>query len=146
MLLGLIYGISILGKLMVCIIVYFVCLGILIIAGVLLYLGETAAVHYILEKNEEKLKDFYDFQLKAANTAVNIYKLICKLKWLTLFFAFLLIAVPPSKVMYTMAGIYLGQELLQTTEVNSILSKSVQLLEQKIDEELEESSKTSNKK
>ena len=48
--------------------------------------------------------------------------------------------------MYTMAGIYLGQELLQTTEVNSILSKSVQILEQKIDEELEESSKTSNKK
>ena len=45
-----------------------------------------------------------------------------------------------------MAGIYLGQELLQTTEVNSILSKSIQLLEQKIDEELEESSKTSNKK
>ena len=78
--------------------------------------------------------------------SVNIYKLICKLKWLTLFFAFLLIAIPPSKVMYTMAGIYLGQELLQTTEVNSILSKSVQLLEQKIDEELEESSKTSNKK
>ena len=146
MLLGLIYGISILGKLMVCIIVYFVCLGILIIAGVFSYVDETAAVHYILEKNEEKLKDFYDFQIKTANTAVNIYKLICKLKWLTLFFAFLLIAVPPSKVMYTMAGIYLGQELLQTTEVNSILSKSVQLLEEKIDEELEESSKTSNKK
>ena len=146
MLLGLIYGISILGKLMVCISLYFVCLGILIIAGVLTYLCETSVVHYILEKNEEKLKGFYDFQIKTANTAVNIYKLICKLKWLTLFFAFLLIAIPPSKVMYTMAGIYLGQELLQTTEVNSILSKSVQLLEQKIDEELEESSKTSNKK
>ena len=146
MLLGLIYGISIIGKLMVCIILYFVCLGILIIAGVFSYVDETAAVHYILEKNEEKLKDFYDFQIKTAKTAVNIYKLIYKLKWLTLLFAFLLIVVPPSKVMYTMAGIYLGQELLQTTEVNSILSKSVQILEQKIDEELEESSKTSNKK
>ena len=45
--------------------------------------------------------------------------------------------------MYTMAGIYLGQELLQTTEVNNILSKSIQLLEQKIDEELEETQKES---
>ena len=143
MLLGLIYGISILAKLMVYISLYFVCLGILIIAGIFSYLCETSVVHYMLEKNEEKLKNFYDFQIKTAQIAVNIYKLICKLKWLTLFLAFLLTATPPSKVMYTMAGIYLGQELLQTTEVNSILSKSIQLLEQKIDEELEETKKES---
>lgn len=143
MLLGLIYGISILGKLMICIIIYFICLGILIIAGVFSYLCEMSAVHYMLEKNEEKLKNFYDFEIKTAQTAVNIYKLICKLKWLTLFLAFLFIATPTNKSMYTMAGIYLGQELLQITEVNSTLSKSIQLLEQKIDEELKETQKES---
>lgn len=71
---------------------------------------------------------------KGVEVLIKKTKVIC---FISAFVGTVILLIPSKGTLYTIAGVYTGQQIIESEKVNSLLDKSYILIERKLDEVIE---------
>ena len=100
----------------------------------IVFVGSTLG--YIFIKCSVFENILYD-NLKAINVYETLGKQIKNIWLLSVIVGSVILLIPSKTTLYTMAGVYAGQQIIESEKVNSLLDKTYILIEQKLNEVIE---------